>query len=239
MGRIVTQSKLNELVGGTVDLGKGGGYCPTYKEIVDNWQKATSKIVATLSNVRFYYDGYADDSYVECTITLSEPAPTDLEIEVNFGSTPGAMNERVYVYLNEGETTITYKEGGFYLNEGYATIAAILDWEGYTTDVEPDGKTFRVGKYEKGYNTGIPYVDSSLKPKVTFKYPVKSDVSVTIIWQEEDRYGSILCNNYTTVVVKTGQTTAQGTAGWHCGGVEVGSPEITCIPHEDNYFIYE
>lgn len=64
MGRIVTQSKLNELVGGTVDLGKGGSYCPTYKEIVDNWQKAASKIVATLSNIRFYYDGYADDSYV-------------------------------------------------------------------------------------------------------------------------------------------------------------------------------
>lgn len=136
-----------------------------------------------------------------------------MEVKVNFGSTPGAMNERVYVYLNEGETTITYKEGGFYLNEGYATIAAILDWEGYTTDVEPDGKTFRVGKYEKDYNTGIPYVDSSLQPKVTFKYPVKSDVSVTIVWQEESSYGSILCNNYTTVVVKTGQTTAQGTAG--------------------------
>lgn len=210
-----------------------GRYCPTYKEIVDNWQKAARKIVATLSNVRFYHDG------IVCTITLSEPAPTDLEIEVNFGSTPGAMNESVYVYLNEGETTITYKEGGYYLYEGYATIAAILDWEGHTTDVEPDGKIFRVGKYEKDYNIGIPYVDSSLRPKVTFKYPVKSDVSVTIVWQEEDSYGGILCNNYTTVVVKTGQTTAQGTAGWHCGGVAVGSPEITCIPHEDNYFIYE
>lgn len=162
-----------------------------------------------------------------------------MEIEVNFGSIPEAMNERVYVYLNKGETTITYKEGGFYLNEGYATIAAILDWEGYTTDVEPDGKTFRVGKYEKDYNIGIPHVDNSLRPKVTFEYPVKSDVSVTITWLEEDSYGSILCNNCTTVVVKTGQTTAQGTAGWECGGVGVGGPEITCIPYEDNYFIYE
>lgn len=162
-----------------------------------------------------------------------------MEIEVNFGSIPEAMNEKVYVYLKEGETTITCKEGGFYLNEGYATIAAILDWEGYTTDVEPDGKTFRVGKYEKDYNIGMPYVDSSLKPKVVFEYPVKSDVSVTITWHEEDSNGSILCNDYTTVVVKTGQTTAQGTAGWNCGGVEVGHPDITCIPHEDNYFIYE
>lgn len=32
MSRIVTQSKLNELVGGTVDLGKGGD-CPSYKEM--------------------------------------------------------------------------------------------------------------------------------------------------------------------------------------------------------------
>lgn len=220
-------------------MARGGRYCPTYREIVDNWQKAASKIVATLSNVRFYYDGYADDTYVECTITLSEPAPTDLEIEVHFGSTPEAMNESVYVYLNEGETTVTYKEGGYYLNEGYATIAAILDWDGYTTDVEPDGKTFRVGKYEKDYNTGIPYVDTSLQPKVTFEYPVKSDISVTITWQEEDSYGSILCDNHTTVVVKTGQTTAQGTAGWNCDGVAVGSLEITCNPYEDDYFIYE
>lgn len=162
-----------------------------------------------------------------------------MEIEVNFGSIPEAMNEIVYVYLNEGETTITYKEGGFYLNEGYATIAAILDWEGHTTDVEPDGKIFRVGKYEKDYNTGIPYVDNSLQPKVTFKYPVKSNVSVTITWQEEDRYGSILCSNHTTVVVKIGQTTAQGNAGWNCDGTGVVSPEITCIPYEDDYFIYE
>lgn len=192
-----------------------------------------------MSNVRFYYDGYADDSYVECTITLSEPAPTDLEIEIDFGSTPEAMNESVYVYLNEGETTVTYKEGGYYLNEGYATIAAILDWDGYTTDVEPDGKTFRVGKYEKDSNVGVPYIDSMINPKVTFKYPVKSDILVTIVWYEEDSYGSVLCNNWTQVTVKTGQTTAQGSAGWNCGGVAVGHPEITCIPHEDDYFIYE
>lgn len=32
MSKIVTQDKLNELVNAEIDLGKGGGYCPTYKE---------------------------------------------------------------------------------------------------------------------------------------------------------------------------------------------------------------
>ena len=35
MSKIVTQDKLNELVNAEIDLGKGGGgYCPTYKEIL-------------------------------------------------------------------------------------------------------------------------------------------------------------------------------------------------------------
>ena len=33
MSRIVTQDKLNELTGKSIDYGKGG-YCPTYKEIL-------------------------------------------------------------------------------------------------------------------------------------------------------------------------------------------------------------
>lgn len=34
MSKIVTQDKLNELTGMSIDYGKGGGYCPTYKEIL-------------------------------------------------------------------------------------------------------------------------------------------------------------------------------------------------------------
>lgn len=37
MGRIVTQSKLNELTGKNIDYGKGGGYCPHYQTIVSLW----------------------------------------------------------------------------------------------------------------------------------------------------------------------------------------------------------
>lgn len=33
MSKIVTQDKLNELTGMSIDLGRGG-YCPTYKEIL-------------------------------------------------------------------------------------------------------------------------------------------------------------------------------------------------------------
>ena len=36
MSKIVTQDKLNELTGMSIDYGKGGD-CPTYKEIIDNW----------------------------------------------------------------------------------------------------------------------------------------------------------------------------------------------------------
>lgn len=32
MSKIVTQDKLNELTGMSIDYGKGGGDCPTYKE---------------------------------------------------------------------------------------------------------------------------------------------------------------------------------------------------------------
>lgn len=33
MNKIVTQDKLNEMTGMSIDYGKGG-YCPTYKEIL-------------------------------------------------------------------------------------------------------------------------------------------------------------------------------------------------------------
>lgn len=37
MGRIVTQDKLNELTGMSIDYGQGGGYCPHYQTIVSIW----------------------------------------------------------------------------------------------------------------------------------------------------------------------------------------------------------
>mgnify|MGYP006963094050 CR=1 FL=1 len=37
MGRIVTQDKLNELTGMSIDYGKGGGYCPHYQTIIGLW----------------------------------------------------------------------------------------------------------------------------------------------------------------------------------------------------------
>lgn len=37
MGRIVTQDKLNELTGMSIDYGRGGGYCPHYQTIVSLW----------------------------------------------------------------------------------------------------------------------------------------------------------------------------------------------------------
>ncbi len=37
MGRIVTQDKLNELTGQSIDYGQGGGYCPHYQTIISLW----------------------------------------------------------------------------------------------------------------------------------------------------------------------------------------------------------
>ena len=37
MSKIVTQDKLNELTGMSIDYGKGGGYCPRYQTIVSLW----------------------------------------------------------------------------------------------------------------------------------------------------------------------------------------------------------
>lgn len=37
MSKIVTQDKLNELTGMSIDYGKGGGYCPHYQTIVSLW----------------------------------------------------------------------------------------------------------------------------------------------------------------------------------------------------------
>lgn len=37
MSKIVTQNKLNELIGMSIDYGKGGGYCPHYQTIVSLW----------------------------------------------------------------------------------------------------------------------------------------------------------------------------------------------------------
>lgn len=37
MSKIVTQDKLNELLGTSTDLGKGGGYCPYYDLLISRW----------------------------------------------------------------------------------------------------------------------------------------------------------------------------------------------------------
>lgn len=37
MGRIVTQDKLNELTGQSIDYGKGGWYCPYYDLLISKW----------------------------------------------------------------------------------------------------------------------------------------------------------------------------------------------------------
>lgn len=37
MGRIVTQDKLNELTGKSIDYGQGGGYCPCYDLLLSLW----------------------------------------------------------------------------------------------------------------------------------------------------------------------------------------------------------
>lgn len=37
MSKIVTQDKLNELTGMSIDYGKGGGYCPHYQTIIGAW----------------------------------------------------------------------------------------------------------------------------------------------------------------------------------------------------------
>jgi len=37
MSKIVTQDKLNELTGMSIDYGKGGGYCPHYQTIISLW----------------------------------------------------------------------------------------------------------------------------------------------------------------------------------------------------------
>ena len=34
MSKIVTEGRLNEMTGMSIDYGKGGGNCPTYKEIL-------------------------------------------------------------------------------------------------------------------------------------------------------------------------------------------------------------
>lgn len=202
-------------------------------------KKADATITAQLSECRFWYDGSADDTYCECKIVLSKPAPDYLEISVDYGNTLSSLNNTIYVYINKGESEVTYTEGGHWQDKGYARITAILDWDGNQTNVQPDGKALSLGKFERDINVGYPYVDNNLKPKVVFTYPVKSDITVKISWDEEDSYGSLMCGNWTSVVVKEGETTAQGTAGWSCGGVSVGNAQIECTPYEDDYFTYE
>lgn len=48
MGRIVTQGKLNELTGQSIDYGKGGGYCPYYDLLISRW----GNVVKQLNNYR-------------------------------------------------------------------------------------------------------------------------------------------------------------------------------------------
>lgn len=208
MGKIATQDELNKLLDSSVDLGRGGGYCPTYSEIMENWKyvpPVVDKITVSLSNIDSYYSPDSDDTYLDAVVNLTKPASVDLEIEIDFGI--GGFDDYDYVYIYKGETTGKLSYQGISATYTYQIkIGSILDLDGSSvSDVVSDGKTYY--QYASSFRKGVipVYVDipngNVAQFKVTLYPQAINQITVNVTWDEETAVDGWVGTNNGSVIV--------------------------------------
>lgn len=208
MSKIVTQSKLNELVGGTVDLGKGG-YCPTYKEIVDNWQGEAIEI--NITSARVYYDAYADDSYSEVYIKSSTEVPVDIEVYIEYSTTgTGDWHDWEQPLVINATNDTAYDTWGGYYSPTYFRIKSVrkVNLSDPDVNLSISKEVVYSGPREK-YNNFIVLDVGQSGIDVTFTLtataPVTHGVDINIEWDEYNNLGNKTGHYSTLLTISEGE----------------------------------
>ena len=227
MTKIVTQDKLNELSGLSIDLGKGGGYCPTYKEITDNWggsETVTLKII----DCNISYDPGAQDGVIWIKVQLSKPLNQDIRISM--------YSDDLWIYA--GQTVKEFSWNDSY-NSEYVSLGSVYDSDDNPVpNLEVDKTNKYLGALIPGTNYASVSIDSQANFTVTFDYPVDSELKVKVRWEEEN-YDGYLCDNYSYAIVPVYDMEASGHGAWNCGGNYTTNAVIDeIIPSSDKFQEY-
>lgn len=102
MGRIVTQDKLNELTGQSIDYGKGGGYCPYYDLLISRW----GNVVKQPNNYRSDQLVKEEDIVVNTDLFLiiTETGSLYFAGGGTYAQVPAIDGHEVFIYIaGEGE----------------------------------------------------------------------------------------------------------------------------------------
>lgn len=115
MGRIVTQDKLNELTGQSIDYGKGGGYCPYYDLLISRW----GNVVKQPNNYRSDQLVKEEDIVVNTDIFLINTVAGSLYFASNgvYAQVPAIDGHKDFRYIaGEGEAIgVLSRTGGLYV----------------------------------------------------------------------------------------------------------------------------
>lgn len=158
MGKIITQGELNEKLDASIDLKKGDGYCPTKKEILENWDDR-DQVLLYLYRYSVINDGD--------TITLGVTKDTGNVIKTAL--TPDVPLEIVY-YVKQissltGDEIWTSKT----INATPSTpaVGTELRWDSFGVKVGEDLYAKLSSVKETGDRSNYKYKPSSLEVSFT------------------------------------------------------------------------
>lgn len=166
MSRIVTQDKLNELTGMSIDYGKGGGYCPHYQTIVSLW----GNVVAS-SNYQPNQLVKEEDMVVDKDLFLinAETGSLYLAGGGTYAQIPAIDGHEDFIYIAGGGEAIGALSvlGGLYVvnqstkqwelkykdtarTYSYAYLARFSTGWVFYKEAEGDGKNYVIIVYDNG-----------------------------------------------------------------------------------------
>ena len=190
----------------SVDLGRGGGYCPTYRSILDNWA-GSDTVTLKIIDCNISYDPGAQDGVIWIKVELSRPLNQDIRISM--------ASDDLWIYAGQ-----TVKEFSWYdsYESKYVSLGPVYDTnDDPVPNLEVDKTSKYLGELIPGTNYASASIDSQANFTVTFDYPVDSELKVKVRWEEEG-YDGYLCDNWSYAIVPVYEMEASGHGAWNCGG---------------------
>lgn len=177
MGRIVTQDKLNELTGQSIDCGKGRGYCPYYDLLISRW----GNVVKQPNNYRSDQLVKEEDIVVNKDLFLINAETGNLYFAGGgtYAQIPAIDGNQDFIYIaGEGEAVgaLSVLGGLYVLNSstkqwelkykdtarsyGYAYLARFSTGWVFYKGAGGDGKSYIIIVYDNGTTKEFSVVGS-------------------------------------------------------------------------------
>lgn len=167
MGRIVTQDKLNELTGQSIDYGKGGRYCPYYDLLISRW----GNVVKQPNNYRSDQLVKEEDIVVNTDLFLINTKTGSLYFAGGgtYAQVPAIDGHEDFIYIaGKGEAVgaLSMTGGLYVMNQstkqwelkykdtartyGYAHLARFSTGWVFHKEAKGDGKNYIIIVYDNG-----------------------------------------------------------------------------------------